>query len=196
MVGRLQAGPGALAWRPTNSWPATPSFTKRRSITSVRSKAGIRVWSHEVIKEGFQFEGKRWPLVNPQRGIFKPSSMPFLLSIRTVFPKKGGRVWYDDQRNVHRQIFAGEEVLDLPLWEGTRRRPRTRGSGRLPTARSLSSTSSALARALPGHHPHRRGRLGCSPPERADRVRRARGRDSDSGTAGFGGTALRAAPGH
>ena len=38
--------------------------------------------------------------------------MPFLLSIRTVFPKRGGRVWYDDQRNVHRQIFAGEEVLD------------------------------------------------------------------------------------
>ena len=70
------------------------------------------VLSHEVIKEGFQFEGKRWPLVNPQRGIFKPSPMPFLLSIRTVFPKKGGRVWYDDQRNVHRQIFAGEEVLD------------------------------------------------------------------------------------
>ena len=70
------------------------------------------VLSHEVIKEGFQFEGKRWPLVNPQRGIFKPGPMPFLLSIRTVFPKKGGRVWYDDQRNVHRQIFAGEEVLD------------------------------------------------------------------------------------
>jgi putative restriction endonuclease len=70
------------------------------------------VLSHDVIKEGFQFEGKRWPLVNPQRGIFKPGPMPFLLSIRTVFPKKGGRVWYDDQRNVRRQIFAGEEVLD------------------------------------------------------------------------------------
>jgi putative restriction endonuclease len=38
--------------------------------------------------------------------------MPFLLSIRTVFPRKGGRIWYDDQRHVHQQIFAGEEELD------------------------------------------------------------------------------------
>jgi hypothetical protein len=58
------------------------------------------------------FNGERWPLVNPQRGIFKPRGMPFLLSIRTVFPRKGGRIWYDDQRQVHRQIFAGEEELD------------------------------------------------------------------------------------
>jgi putative restriction endonuclease len=58
------------------------------------------------------FQGQRWPLWNPQRGIFKPRGMPFLLSIRTVFPRKGGRIWYDDQRHVHGQIFAGEEVLD------------------------------------------------------------------------------------
>ena len=57
-------------------------------------------------------DGERWPLVNPQRGIFKPRGMPFLLSIRTVFPRNGGRVWYDDQRHVHRQIFAGDEELD------------------------------------------------------------------------------------
>jgi putative restriction endonuclease len=61
---------------------------------------------------GFMFEGQRWPLWNPQRGIFKPRGMPFLLSIRTVFPRKGGRVWYDDQRHVHRQIFAGDDKLD------------------------------------------------------------------------------------
>jgi putative restriction endonuclease len=70
------------------------------------------VLSHEAIKNGFLFEGERWPLVNPQRGIFKPRPMPFLLSIRTVFPRKGARVWYDDQRNVHRQIFAQDEELD------------------------------------------------------------------------------------
>ena len=38
--------------------------------------------------------------------------MPCLLSIRTVFPRKGGRVWYDDQRHVHQQIYAGEDELD------------------------------------------------------------------------------------
>ncbi len=61
---------------------------------------------------GFMFEGERIPLVNPQRGIFKPRSMRYLLSIRTVFPRPGGRVWYDDQRQVHRQIFEGEETVD------------------------------------------------------------------------------------
>ena len=38
--------------------------------------------------------------------------MKFLLSIKTVFPKPGGRVWYDDQREVHRQIFDGDETID------------------------------------------------------------------------------------
>jgi len=61
---------------------------------------------------GFQFQGQRYPLINPQRGIFKPKQMQHLLSIKTVFPKPGAKVWYDDQRQVHRQIFEGEEVVD------------------------------------------------------------------------------------
>jgi len=64
------------------------------------------------LKPGFVFDGQRIPLVNPQRGIFKPRQMRFLLSIKTVFPKPGGKVWYDDQREVHRQIFEGEETID------------------------------------------------------------------------------------
>jgi putative restriction endonuclease len=38
--------------------------------------------------------------------------LKFLLSIKTVFPKPGGKVWYDDQREVHRQIFEGDETVD------------------------------------------------------------------------------------
>ncbi len=49
------------------------------------------------LKPGFVFDGERIPLVNPQRGIFKPQQMRFLLLIKTVFPKPGGKVWYDDQ---------------------------------------------------------------------------------------------------
>ena len=64
------------------------------------------------LKAGFEFEGKRVPLVNPQRGIFKPQQMRHLLSIRTVFPRSGARVWYDDQRQVHRQIYEGDEAVD------------------------------------------------------------------------------------
>jgi putative restriction endonuclease len=64
------------------------------------------------LRTGFQFEGQRIPLINPQRGIFKPTQMRFLLSIRTVYPRPGARVWYDDQRQVHRQIYEGEEAVD------------------------------------------------------------------------------------
>lgn len=66
----------------------------------------------ETLKPGFSYLGERIPLINPQRGIFKPQRMRHLLSIRTVFPKPGGRVWYDDQRDVHRQIFEAEETVD------------------------------------------------------------------------------------
>lgn len=64
------------------------------------------------LKPGFVFQNERIPLINPQRGIFKPQQMQFLLSIKTVFPKPGGKVWYDDQREVHRQIFEGDETID------------------------------------------------------------------------------------
>ena len=64
------------------------------------------------LKPGFIFDGKRIPLINPQRGIFKPQQMRFLLSIKTVFPRPGSKIWYDDQREVHRQIFEGEEMVD------------------------------------------------------------------------------------
>jgi putative restriction endonuclease len=64
------------------------------------------------IKPGFVFQGERIPLINLRRGIFKPRQMRFLLSIKTVFPKPGGKVWYDDQREVHRQIFDGDEMID------------------------------------------------------------------------------------
>jgi putative restriction endonuclease len=61
---------------------------------------------------GFEFGGDRVPLINPQRGIFKPRQMQHLLSIKTVFPRRGARVWYDDQREVHRQIYAGDDLVD------------------------------------------------------------------------------------
>jgi putative restriction endonuclease len=64
------------------------------------------------LKPGFMFDGERIPLMNPQRGIFKPRQMRFLLSIKTVFPRPGARVWYDDQRDVHRSIFEGDETIN------------------------------------------------------------------------------------
>ena len=55
--------------------------------------------------------------MNPQRGVFKLQQTRFLLSIKTVFPKPGGEVWYDDQRKVHCQIFEGVETIDYAFME-------------------------------------------------------------------------------
>jgi putative restriction endonuclease len=74
----------------------------------------------------FQFGEERIPLVNPQRGIFKPRQMEGLLSIRTVFPRQGGRVRYDDQREAHRQICAGEEVVDYAFMRSDPNSPNKR----------------------------------------------------------------------
>lgn len=64
------------------------------------------------LKNGFEFEGERIQLAFRPRGIFKPRQMQFPLSIRTSFPRAGRKVWYDDQRDVHRQIFEGDETVD------------------------------------------------------------------------------------
>jgi putative restriction endonuclease len=64
------------------------------------------------LRDGFVSDGERLPLINPQRGIFKPRQMGWLLSIRTVFPRSGARVWYDDQREAHRQIYVGDETIE------------------------------------------------------------------------------------
>ena len=67
------------------------------------------------LRRGFTFEGQRIPLVNPQRGIFKPKQMRYLLSITTVYPSPGKPVWYDDQLQVHSQIFESPRSRRLCL---------------------------------------------------------------------------------
>jgi putative restriction endonuclease len=83
------------------------AFERVRSLCEVHDHL-----TAQQLGEGFYFEGARYPLVNPRRGIFKPAQMRFLLSVNTVFPKTGNRVWYDDQREVHRQIFDGDQMVD------------------------------------------------------------------------------------
>jgi len=91
----------------------TRDFAMRMTAAEhVRRIAISDVLSSEQLAEGFVFAGERVPLVNPQRGIFKPRSMEHLLSIRTVFPRSGARVWYDDQRVVHEQVARGAELID------------------------------------------------------------------------------------
>ena len=83
--------------------------------------------TQKELRSGFEFNYQRVPLVNPQRGIFKPRSMRYLLSIRTVFPRPGGRVWYDDQREVHARSSKATTRSTMPLWGMTRTPPTTNG---------------------------------------------------------------------
>jgi hypothetical protein len=94
----------------------TPSDAQLRQaafdhVNSVAARNGGLLETADLLA-GFQFGGERIPLVNPQRGIFKPRQMAGLLSIRTVFPRQGGRVWYEDQREAHQQIYAGDGVVE------------------------------------------------------------------------------------
>lgn len=91
----------------------TDTLMRLAAFEHVRRLGDVRnVLTTRDLTSGFDFRGERIPLVNPQRGIFKPRQMTFLLSIRTVFPKPGRRIWYDDQIDVHRQIYAGDETID------------------------------------------------------------------------------------
>lgn len=86
---------------------------RHAAISHLERIAGSgRVVSSAQLAAGFMFHGERIPFVNPQRGIFKPRRMKYVLSIRTVFPKPGARVWYDDQRSVHQQIFSSVESVE------------------------------------------------------------------------------------
>ncbi len=89
--------------------------SRMRVAAFERVKALSAIYNHlpaEEIRKGFTYEGRRIPLVNPQRGIFKPKEMKFLLSIKTVFPRPGGKIWYEDQIDIHRKIFESLESID------------------------------------------------------------------------------------
>lgn len=82
------------------------------AVEHVKRASSGGVVTGNDLRAGFFVDGVRVPLINPQRGIFKPSSMQHLLSVRTVFPRSGARVWYDDQRTVHTQIERGDDLVD------------------------------------------------------------------------------------
>jgi putative restriction endonuclease len=114
---------------------------------------------------GFEFSGDRIPLINPQRGIFKPRQMEHLLSIKTVFPRRGARVWYEDQREAHRQIYAGDDVVEYAFMGTDPNSPDNRWlrdamQYRIPIIYSLGTSPGRYQPIIPtfivGWHPDRR----------------------------------------
>jgi putative restriction endonuclease len=82
------------------------------AVEHIKRVSAGGVITGEELRSGFLVDGGRIPLINPQRGIFKPASLKYLLSVRTVYPRTGARVWYDDQRTVHAQIERGDDLID------------------------------------------------------------------------------------
>src|SRR3954467_2835375 len=91
---------------------AADDRSRLAAIGHLQRVATADVVTADDLRAGFLIDGQRIPLINPQRGIFKPAAMRHLLSVRTVFPVSGRKVWYDDQRRVHEQVARGDELID------------------------------------------------------------------------------------
>jgi len=98
------------------------AFAHMRHLMELRD-----VLTANNLAEGFRFAGERIPLINPRRGIFRPTQMRYLLSIKTVFPKPGGRVWYERRvrwlgpallcQVVGRTRIVSSRSCVLPQWQ-------------------------------------------------------------------------------
>lgn len=84
----------------------------------VRRLSNSATLTSDDLRAGVEIDGQRLPIIDPRRGIFKPQQMRYLLSIKTTYPGRSGRIWYKDQTQVHAQIEAGEEVVDYSF-QGT-----------------------------------------------------------------------------
>ena len=86
-------------------------------------------WSQ--IEAGFDFEGERIHLATRAKGIFKPRQMSTLLSIKTVIPKVGRKVWYDDQHQANQAAFEERDHFRYDFEKGG---PKTHGNALLRRA--------------------------------------------------------------
>jgi putative restriction endonuclease len=139
---------------------------RQAAVDHVNRIAALRggVLDAADLASGFGFGGERIPLVNPYRGIFKPRQMASLLSIRTVFPRRGGRIWYDDQREAHQQIYAGDDVVDYQFMGSDPNSPdnlwlRDAMQRQIPVVYFLGTSPSRYQPIIPtfivGWHPER-----------------------------------------
>lgn len=104
----------------------TDAAMRAAAVEQLRRRAVAGVLTSDDLAAGFAYAGDRVPLINPQRGIFRPRLMRYLLSVRTVFPSTGRKIWYDDQRQVHRQILTGDELVDYAFMVGGPDKPENR----------------------------------------------------------------------
>jgi putative restriction endonuclease len=94
------------------------------ALDRLLSGRGVLPWAE--IEKGFAVPGFPEPVRFAGRasGIFKPKEMNGVLSIRTVMPRPGRKVWYKDQNESRDALFAADTAVkyafkgsDAGTWE-------------------------------------------------------------------------------
>lgn len=67
--------------------------------------------SSKRLGQGFMFREEKVLLLSRAEGIFKPAKMNHLLTISTRIPREGRKIWYRDQVEAHKQIYAGDDTV-------------------------------------------------------------------------------------
>ncbi|MEY9670067.1 hypothetical protein ABIE93_000001, partial [Bradyrhizobium elkanii] len=77
-----------------------------------RLMVGRTVLPWSAIETGFAAPGfdHRLRFAGRAKGIFKPKEMTGILSVRTVMPRKGRKVWYKDQHDGRDALYAGDST--------------------------------------------------------------------------------------
>ena len=80
-------------------------------LDNLVANQGVLTW--DEIEAGFPVPGldHRVRFATRAKGIFKPKEMHHILSIKTVMPRPGRKVWYADQNKSHDAIFGGSDAV-------------------------------------------------------------------------------------
>jgi len=78
-----------------------------------RLLTGRAVLPWSAIEPGFAAPGfdHRLRFASRAKGIFKPKEMAGILSVRTVMPRKGRKIWYRDQHDGRDALYAGDTTV-------------------------------------------------------------------------------------
>ena len=80
-----------------------------RALRRLRAEKGVL--TADDLQQGFDSSGERIPFASGRRGIWKPKRMQHLLSIKTVHPRPGNKVWYSDQYTAREEVYRAEEHI-------------------------------------------------------------------------------------
>ena len=97
-----------MSW--TDNDPDTPvRLAAFRELQRLRSERGVLTQAD--LQAGFLHDGRCIPFSNRARGIWKPAFMRHLLSLKTVHPRPGNRVWYSDQCGARDEVYRADEFV-------------------------------------------------------------------------------------